>query len=42
MVNIGNKAKTGAGSVITKDVPDDSVAYGVPARIKQLDKKEKE
>jgi bifunctional UDP-N-acetylglucosamine pyrophosphorylase/glucosamine-1-phosphate N-acetyltransferase len=41
-VNIGDKAKTGAGSVVTKDVPDDSVAYGVPARIKKSDKKEKE
>lgn len=41
-VNIGNHAKTGAGSVVTKDVPDDSVAYGVPARIKKSDKEEKE
>jgi bifunctional UDP-N-acetylglucosamine pyrophosphorylase/glucosamine-1-phosphate N-acetyltransferase len=33
-VNIGKRAKTGAGAVVTKDVPDDSVAYGVPARLK--------
>jgi bifunctional UDP-N-acetylglucosamine pyrophosphorylase/glucosamine-1-phosphate N-acetyltransferase len=41
-VNIGNQAKTGAGSVVTKDVPDGSVAYGVPARIKKSDKEAKE
>jgi len=34
-VNIGKNSKTGAGSVVTKDVPDDSLAYGVPARIKK-------
>jgi bifunctional UDP-N-acetylglucosamine pyrophosphorylase/glucosamine-1-phosphate N-acetyltransferase len=33
-VNIGKNAKTGAGSVVTKDVPDNSLAYGVPARLK--------
>ena len=41
-VNIGNNAKTGAGSVVTKDIPANSVAYGVPARIKKSDKEEKE
>jgi bifunctional UDP-N-acetylglucosamine pyrophosphorylase/glucosamine-1-phosphate N-acetyltransferase len=41
-VNIGDKAKTGAGSVVTRDVPDGSVAYGVPARVKKSDKEEKE
>ncbi len=34
-VNIGKNAKTGAGSVVTKDVPDNALAYGVPARIKK-------
>jgi bifunctional UDP-N-acetylglucosamine pyrophosphorylase/glucosamine-1-phosphate N-acetyltransferase len=33
-VNIGQNSKTGAGSVVTRDVPDNSVAYGVPARLK--------
>ncbi len=33
-VHIGQKARTGAGSVITRDVPDGSLAYGVPARVK--------
>ena len=32
-VRIGRGARTGAGSVITRDVPDGSVAVGVPARI---------
>lgn len=31
-VRIGSRARTGAGSVVTKDVPADSVAVGVPAR----------
>jgi bifunctional UDP-N-acetylglucosamine pyrophosphorylase/glucosamine-1-phosphate N-acetyltransferase len=33
-VEIGDGAKTGAGSVVTHDVPSGSVAYGVPARIR--------
>lgn len=32
-VRIGKGARTGAGSVVTKDVPDGSVAVGVPARV---------
>lgn len=33
-VRVGHKAKTGAGSVVTHDVPDEAIAYGVPARVK--------
>ena len=32
-VTIGARAVTGAGSVVTKDVPPDSVAVGMPARV---------
>ncbi|HOV48599.1 MAG TPA: bifunctional UDP-N-acetylglucosamine diphosphorylase/glucosamine-1-phosphate N-acetyltransferase GlmU [Anaerolineae bacterium] len=39
-VEIGAGAKTGAGSVVTHDVPADSLAYGVPARVRE--KKEPE
>ena len=34
-VKIGARAVTGAGSVVTKDVPDDMLAVGVPARIRK-------
>ena len=40
-VNIGKNSKTGAGSVVTQDVPDDSVVYGVPARVKNTDTESK-
>jgi acetyltransferase-like isoleucine patch superfamily enzyme len=33
-VKIGDRVKIGAGSVVTKDVPDDCVVYGNPAKIK--------
>lgn len=37
-VHIGAGAKTGAGSVVTHDIPARTVAYGVPARVhKQLE-----
>ncbi|MFN2274325.1 MAG: bifunctional UDP-N-acetylglucosamine diphosphorylase/glucosamine-1-phosphate N-acetyltransferase GlmU [Anaerolineales bacterium] len=32
-LKIGRGARTGAGSVVTKDVPDNSLAVGVPARV---------
>ena len=32
-VTIGENAKVGAGSVVTKDVPDNAVVYGNPAII---------
>jgi len=34
-VNIGNNVIIGAGSVVTKDIPDNCVAYGNPAKIKR-------
>jgi acetyltransferase-like isoleucine patch superfamily enzyme len=32
-VNIGNRVIIGAGSIVTKNIPDNSVAAGVPARV---------
>ena len=32
-VKIGNKVIIGAGAVVTKDIPDNSVAVGVPAKV---------
>jgi bifunctional UDP-N-acetylglucosamine pyrophosphorylase/glucosamine-1-phosphate N-acetyltransferase len=32
-ITVGENARTGAGAVVTKDVPDHSLAVGVPARV---------
>jgi len=32
-LKIGKRARTGSGAVVTKDVPDDSLAVGMPARV---------
>ena len=34
-VSVGEDAATGAGSVVTKDVPPDSIAVGIPARARR-------
>lgn len=36
-IRVGKGAKTGAGSVITHDVPAGALAYGVPARVQDED-----
>lgn len=40
-VTIGPRSATGAGSVVTKDVPPDSLAVGVPARVLSRKAREK-
>lgn len=39
-VRVGDGAVTGAGSVVTKDVPADSLVYGAPAKVKKNLKEE--
>ena len=36
-VNIGNNVKIGANSVVTKDIPNNSIAVGVPAQVIKVD-----
>ena len=41
-VTLGNGARTGAGSVVTKNVPEDTLVVGLPARaIRKLERKKK-
>ena len=35
-VKIGNNVIIGAGSVVTKDIPDNCMAYGNPVKIKKI------
>jgi acetyltransferase-like isoleucine patch superfamily enzyme len=35
-ITIGKNAFIGAGAVVTKDIPDNAIAIGVPAKVKVL------
>jgi len=41
-VRVGSGSVTGAGSVVTKDVPPDSLVVGAPAKVKRNLKEEEE
>ena len=41
-IKIGSGARTGAGAIVTKNVPDDTLVVGMPARAIRKFKKEKE
>ncbi len=41
-VRVGRAARTGAGSVVTHDVPDGELVYGVPARVRKKRRDEKQ
>ena len=38
-INIGNNVIIGAGSIITKNIPDNCIAYGIPCKKKDNMKK---
>ena len=37
-VTTGDNVVIGAGSVVTKDIPSDSIAYGAPCRVMRENK----